>query len=49
MDMREKDRKDKLSCSNVMCFNFSRMPSILETQVMHLINVSMQGICQETK
>ena len=30
MDMREK--KDKLSCSNVMCFNFSRMPSILETK-----------------
>ena len=29
MDIREK--KDELSCNNVMCFNFSRMPSILET------------------
>ena len=27
MDIREK--KDTLSCNNVMCFNFSRMPPIL--------------------
>ena len=29
MDIREK--KDELSRNNLMCFNFSRMPRILET------------------
>ena len=32
MGIIEKDRKDKLSCNNVMCFHFSQAPRILETQ-----------------